>query len=123
MTHGALSVLASPRRQEILRLLWTGERAAGEISAAMPDVSFGAVSLQLKVLLEAGVVERRTDGQRRLYRVRRAALGPVGAALERMWADALWRLKVAAELAETRRGPQPGAARRRRRRTSRRTPA
>lgn len=123
MTHDALSVLASPRRQEILRLLWTGERAAGDISAAMPDVSFGAVSLQLKVLLEAGVVERRSDGQRRLYRVRREALGPVGAALERMWGDALWRLKVAAELAETRRGPQPGAVRRRRRRTSRRTPS
>jgi hypothetical protein len=48
----------------------------------------------------------------------------VGEALERMWGDALWRLKVAAELAETRRGPQPGATRRRRRRpTSRRTPS
>lgn len=123
MTHGALGVLASPRRQEILRLLWTEERAAGDISAAMPDVSFGAVSLQLKVLLDAGLVERRAEGQRRLYRVRREALGPVGQALERMWRDALWRLKVAAELAETRRGPRPGAARRRRRRSSRRTPS
>jgi DNA-binding transcriptional ArsR family regulator len=123
MVHGALAALSSPRRQEILRLLWTEERAAGDISAAMPDVSFGAVSLQLKVLLDAGLVERRADGQRRLYRVRHEALGPVGEALERMWGDAMWRLKVAAELAETRRGPQPGATRRRRRRISRRTPS
>ena len=122
MTHDALTALASPRRQEILRLLWTGERAAGDVSAAMPDVSFAAVSLQLKVLLDAGVVERRTDGQRRLYRVRREALGAVGSALERMWGDALWRLRVAAELAETRRGPRPGTSRRRRR-NSRRSPS
>ena len=122
MTHGALTALASPRRQEILRLLWTGERAAGDVAAAMPDISFGAVSLQLKVLLDAGLVERRADGQRRLYRVRREALGAVGAALERMWGDALWRLKVAAELAESRRGPVRGAPRRRRR-PSRRSPS
>ena len=122
MTHGTLTALASPRRQEILRLLWTGEQAAGDVSAAMPDISFGAVSLQLKVLLDAGLVERRADGQRRLYRVRHEALGAVGAALERMWGDALWRLRVAAELAESRRGPQPGT-RRRRRRPSRRSPS
>lgn len=121
MTHGTLAALSSPRRQEMLRLLWTGERAAGDLRAAMPDISFGAVSLQLKVLLDAGLVERRADGQRRLYRVRREALGAVGGALEHMWGDALWRLKLAAELAETRRGPQRGAPRRRR--SSRRRPS
>ena len=50
------------------------------------------------------------------------ALGAVGADLERMWGDDLWRLRVAAELAESRRGPQPGT-RRRRRRPSRRSPS
>ena len=40
----ALAALASPRRREILRLIWRDERAAGEIHAAMPDVTFGAVS-------------------------------------------------------------------------------
>jgi DNA-binding transcriptional ArsR family regulator len=102
-----LTALASPRRQEILRLLWDGERTAGALNDAMPDVTFGAVSLQLKVLLEAGLVERRTDGQSRIYRVRREALGPVGTMLQAMWADSLWNLKLAAELEETRRGPRP----------------
>jgi DNA-binding transcriptional ArsR family regulator len=114
MNAQVLAAVSSPRRQEILRLVWRDELAAGELSAAMPDVSFGAVSLQLKVLLEAGLVERRVDGQRRLYRARPEALGAVGAALERMWDDALWKLTLAAELAESRRGP-----RRRARRTSR----
>ena len=31
--------------------------------------------------------------------------------LERMWDDALWKLKLAAELEETRRGPQSGRRR------------
>lgn len=115
MHHDTLAALSSPRRQEILRLLWPGELAAGELSAAMPDVSFGAVSLQLKVLRSAGLVERRMDGQRRLYRVRRDAIGPMAPLLERMWDDALWRLRHAAELAECKRGPQRGAPRRSRR--------
>jgi len=54
-----LSAVASPRRREILRLLWTQERAAGEIHAAMPDVTFGAVSLQLRRLAQAAARPRR----------------------------------------------------------------
>jgi DNA-binding transcriptional ArsR family regulator len=101
-----LAALASPRRQEILRLVWRDELSAGAIHQAMPDVTFGAVSLQLRRLEEAGLVESRGEKQYRFYRARREALGPMGAMLERMWDDALWRLKLAAELEETRRGPK-----------------
>ena len=38
-----------------------------------------------------------------------------------MWADALWRLKLQAELVETRRGPQPQGARRKNRKKRRMT--
>ena len=109
----ALAALASPRRREILRLVWTRELAAGDIHGAMPDVSFGAVSLQLRALSEAGLLACRREHRHRYYRARREALGPVGAALEQMWGDALWRLKLQAELEQTRRGPRS----RRRRRT------
>ena len=102
-----LAAIASPRRQEILRLVWREERTAGSIHQAMPDVTFGAVSLQLRKLEEAGLVESRGEKQYRYYRARREALGPVAEMLERMWDDALWRLKLAAELEETRRGPRP----------------
>ncbi len=115
LDHGVLAALASPRRREILRLVWERERAAGEIHAAMPDVSFGAVSLQLKALAGAGLVTLRRAHRHRFYRARRDRLGPVGAALERMWDDALWRLKLQAELEQTRRGPR--AARRRRKKS------
>jgi len=102
-----LAALASPRRREILRLIWDQELSAGSIHEAMPDVTFGAVSLQLRSLAAAGLVETRADKQQRFYRARREALGPVGKMLEQMWDDALWRLKLAAELEQTRRGPRP----------------
>ena len=102
-----LSVLASPRRLEILRLLWTQELTAGAIHRAMPDVTFGAVSLQLRSLADAGLLESRAEKTYRFYRARREALGPLRKLLEQMWDDALWRLKLAAELEQTRRGPRP----------------
>jgi DNA-binding transcriptional ArsR family regulator len=102
-----LAALASPRRREILRIVWKEERTAGEIHRSMPDVTFGAVSLQLRTLTEAGLLEARAEQTRRYYKVRRAALAPVAAVLERMWSDSLWKLKLAAELEETRRGPKP----------------
>ena len=106
-----LPVLASPRRQEILRLVWDEERCAGDIHAAMPEITFGAVSLQLKALADAGLVTVRAEGRYRYYRARRDALGPVGQELERVWGDALWRLKIHAELRQARRGPRPGTPR------------
>jgi DNA-binding transcriptional ArsR family regulator len=108
-----LSAIASPRRREILRLVWDREQPAGAIHAAMPDVTFGAVSSHLRSLTEAGLVDMRPRGRHRLYRARRAALGSLAHVLEGMWDDALWQLKLQGELEESRRGPR---ARRRRQR-------
>jgi DNA-binding transcriptional ArsR family regulator len=73
-----LTAIASPRRREILRLVWDREVSAGEISRAMPDVTFGAVSLQLRALLEAGLVETRAERQRTSI-ARGGSFGPVAA--------------------------------------------
>jgi DNA-binding transcriptional ArsR family regulator len=102
----ALSAVASPRRREILRLIWEQELQAGSIHAAMPDVTFGAVSLHLRTLAQAGLVDLRAEGRQRFNRARRDALGPIGQMLEGMWSDALWRLKLLAELEQSRRGPR-----------------
>ena len=116
-----LAAVASPRRQEILRLVWTSELCAGAIHHAMPDVTFGAVSLQLRVLQAAGLIEARTDGRHRYYRAQRTALGPLADVLTRLWDHALWRLTLAAELEHSRRGPRSNKSRRRTAR-KRRTP-
>ena len=102
----ALVVLAAPRRREILRLLRSGERSAGAIHRALPDVTFGAVSQHLRVLSDAGLVAVRPAGRARFYRGRPERLGPLRACLESMWDDALYQLKLAAELEAGRRGPR-----------------
>lgn len=113
--NATLQALATPRRREILRLVWRDERTAGDIHRALGDVTFGAVSQHLKVLVESGLVSRRRDGRHRLYEARPASLGPFRAWLQSSWEDALYRLKLRAELEEARRGPRPRIRRRTRR--------
>ncbi|WP_067966276.1 ArsR/SmtB family transcription factor [Nocardiopsis trehalosi] len=74
-------VLAEPNRRRILDLLRVAERPVGDLVAAL-GVSQPAVSKHLRVLREAGLVEVRTDAQRRLYRVRTEPLRAVDAWLE-----------------------------------------
>jgi DNA-binding transcriptional ArsR family regulator len=114
MELAVLDAIASPRRREILRLVWREEQSAGAIHRAMPDVTFGAVSLQLRTLMDAGLVEMRSEQRNRYYRARRDAFGPAAQMLESMWDDALWKLKLAAELEESRRGPKPRRVNKRR---------
>jgi DNA-binding transcriptional ArsR family regulator len=108
-----LHAVSTPRRREILRLLWKRELPAGEVHRALGDVTFGAVSQHLRVLERAGALTGRREGRRRYYVARREALGPLASWLEAMWDDALYRLKLRAELEEARRGPRSDAARRR----------
>lgn len=92
----ALSALRSPRRREILRLVWDEELPAGEIASRF-EVSWPAISQNLRVLREAGLVTERRDGTRRLYRADKDGLGPLAEVLEQMWHDDLARLKALAE--------------------------
>jgi len=112
-----LQAVASPRKREILRVLWDRERSAGDVCRAMGDVTFGAVSQHLRALEAAGFVERRAEGRFRYYRTRRRAVGAVASLLEAMWASALSELARRAELEEARRGPR--SVRRRTRRSKR----
>lgn len=93
-------------------MVWDRERSAGEIQGAFPDVTFGAVSQHLKKLEAAGLVRCRPDGQRRMYTADRAAIGPFARYLEQMWDDALYKLKLHAELEDARRGPRRKTRRR-----------
>jgi DNA-binding transcriptional ArsR family regulator len=82
--QAVLDAISSPRRREILRLVWDAELAAGDIAARF-DVSWPAVSQNLKVLRSAGLVRERREGTKRFYRADRAALGPLQTVLRQMW--------------------------------------
>jgi DNA-binding transcriptional ArsR family regulator len=101
--QATLHAISSPRRRQILRLVWDRELGAGDIAASF-DVTWAAVSQNLRVLREAGLVRERRDGNRRLYRAERRALGPFERVLRQMWQDDLTRLRDLAEAEHRRRG-------------------
>jgi DNA-binding transcriptional ArsR family regulator len=96
----ALRAVADPTRRAILRLVRDDDLPAGEIAAHFPSMSRPAVSQHLRVLSDAGLVEVRPAGNRRLYRWRPEGLRDAASFLEEMWSDRLARLKAAAEREE-----------------------
>ena len=96
----ALRAVADPTRRQILRLVRDQELSAGEIATHFSEMSRPAVSQHLRVLSEAGLVDVRRAGNRRMYRWRPEGLRDATSFLEEMWTDWLTRLKVAAERAE-----------------------
>jgi DNA-binding transcriptional ArsR family regulator len=62
-------VLAEESRRRILDLLVEDERSVGDLVESL-SLSQPAVSKHLKVLRDAGLVDSRSDAQRRIYRVR-----------------------------------------------------
>ena len=88
--------LSDPTRLAIVeRLLRRGELAAGALAEPFA-ISKPAISRHLRVLEEAGVIERRIDRQWRRYRIRPDGIGAVQDWLEhhrRFWAGSLDRLE------------------------------
>ena len=94
-----LQIVAEPRRQAILRLVWDNERAVGDLVDEL-DLSYAGVSQHLSLLREAGFVTVRRDGKRRLYRADHEQLGPLKDFLESFWTSRVDRLAQLAEKAE-----------------------
>jgi DNA-binding transcriptional ArsR family regulator len=87
--------LSDPTRLAIVeRLLAEGERTAGEIAAPFA-ISKPAISKHLKVLADAGLIERRIDRQWRMVRIRPDAVAAVEDWVERhraFWKQSFARL-------------------------------
>jgi len=89
-------VLAEPHRRQILDLLREQEQAVGDLVSAL-GLSQPGVSKHLRILREAGLVEVRSDAQRRLYRVRTEPLRELDewlAPYRAAWADRLDTLEA-----------------------------
>lgn len=88
--------LSDPNRRDILRLLSTGEKPVAEIAAAMP-ISRPAVSRHLRLLKDAGMVDERAAGTRRIYHLSEQGLAGVHNYLEGVWGLAAARFRLLAE--------------------------
>lgn len=97
--EAALKAIAEPRRRAILRLVRDEERSAGDIASHF-EVTRPAVSQHLTVLKEAGLVDERRNGTKRLYRARPEGLADLRAFLDEFWGDRLEALKREAEREE-----------------------
>jgi len=99
-------VLAEESRRRILDLLGEEERPVGDLVAQL-SLSQPAVSKHLKVLREAGLVQSRTAGQHRIYRVSPEPLREVDewlAPYRRQWAGHLNALERHLEIMEASEG-------------------
>ena len=74
--------LADPTRREIVTMLASGERSAGDIAERFP-IAGPSVSRHLKVLRESGLIAYRREATSRFYRLEPAPLEEV-----RQWMDA-----------------------------------
>jgi DNA-binding transcriptional ArsR family regulator len=72
----AFNAVSEPGRRRILDLLAGGERPVNDLVSSL-GLSQPQVSKRLKVLRDAGVVDVREDGRRRLYRLNGSALKPL----------------------------------------------
>ncbi|MDF5757295.1 metalloregulator ArsR/SmtB family transcription factor [Spongiactinospora sp. TRM90649] len=100
----ALRAIADPTRRAILVLVRDREAPAGEIAGRFPRMSRPAVSQHLRVLVGAGLLDVRREGNRRFYRLRPGGLAEAAAFFADMWASPLDRLKRAAEREEKEEG-------------------
>jgi DNA-binding transcriptional ArsR family regulator len=93
-TTDAFNAVAEPRRREILDLLARQERPVNELVDRL-GIAQPVVSKHLRVLRTVGLVEARSEGRRRIYRLNGRSLKPIHdwvTRYERTWEERFGRL-------------------------------
>lgn len=86
--EAAFLALSDPTRRAIFEAVATRPQAVSQLAQATP-VSRPAVSQHLRVLSDAGLVEARPEGTRRIYALRAKGLADLRAYLDQFWDQAL----------------------------------
>ena len=94
----AIAALADPTRRAIFERLRLGPQPVAALARGLP-VSRPAVSQHLKVLREAGLVDDRAEGARRIYRIDPNGLGALRAWFDQFWDESLQAFQAEAEAA------------------------
>jgi DNA-binding transcriptional ArsR family regulator len=122
MLSQTFAALADPTRRAILARLASGDATVGELAEPF-DMSLPAVSRHLKVLTDAGLIERRTEAQWRRCELRAEGLRAAADWIDeyrRFWEQQFSRLEAFLERtrpppakASTAEGKKDGRRRRR----------
>ncbi|OBQ69739.1 ArsR family transcriptional regulator [Mesorhizobium sp. WSM4312] len=84
MFSDAFMAIADPNRRHLLEELRRGPKTVNELAAGLP-VSRPAVSQHLKVLLDAGLVNAKAEGTRRVYTVSNSGFLRLNIWLDQFW--------------------------------------
>lgn len=84
----SLAALADPTRRSVFEAVARTPSSVGALAERLP-VSRPAVSQHLKVLSDAGLLQARAEGTRRIYAVRPEGLADLRAYLDQFWGDVL----------------------------------
>ena len=85
-------VIADPTRRRLIELPTDRDQQAGELVTHF-DVSFSAISQQLRILSDANIVQARREGRKQIYSLNPQSLDPVADWLSR-YARAFWKHKL-----------------------------
>ena len=97
MAYGlALQCLSDPTRRRVFERLRSGPQSVGVLAQGLP-VSRPAVSQHLKALKDAGLVNDRAEGTRRVYSIDPEGLGELRRWLDEFWGAALESFKLEVE--------------------------
>jgi len=111
MQIDAFQAIADPTRRRIVESLRGGERQVSDVVSRL-DIHQSGVSRHLRLLLEAGFVQVRPDGQRRLYSLRPEPFRELEAwvaGYRELWEARLDRFGAAVERKRSARARRPGA--------------
>jgi ArsR family transcriptional regulator len=92
-----LSALSDPTRLEIIEFLGEEERCVCEIVPAFGRAQ-STISKHLSILNEAGILERRIDGKRTLYKVKNPKLFDLLRDVDALALDEISELKKAEKI-------------------------
>lgn len=81
------AAIADPNRRILLESLRRGPNTVNALSEILPDISRPAVSQHLKALLEAGLVDVRSEGTRRIYSINQKGFDPLNLWLDQFWSS------------------------------------
>jgi DNA-binding transcriptional ArsR family regulator len=90
------AALGDPHRRAIVQMLAGRDRSVQEIADRLP-ISRPAVSRHLRLLKEAGLVQDRADGTRRVYGLHHQGAEFVAGYMEQVWGDVAHRFRMAVE--------------------------
>ena len=120
MLSQTFSALADPTRRALLARLSTGAATVGELAEPF-DMSLPAVSRHLKVLTDAGLIERSTEAQWRRCTLRGEGFRAASDWIEfyrRFWEQQFDRLDAFLKRTEPKADPKPVKGKRRARRNA-----